>query len=264
MDLPRALTIAGSDSGGGAGVQADLKTFSAQGVYGASVITAVTVQNTQTVSGVHDIPTDIVAAQIDAVFSDIRIDAVKIGMLSSAEIIHVIAERLRHWQPRFLVLDPVMVSKSGCKLLQDSAIDALRAELLPLATIITPNIPEAEVLFGAEIGDAKAQEEAASAIARATGVAVLVKGGHGSNDANDVLGRPDGSAAWFNGERVDTRNTHGTGCTLSSAIACGLARGFSLEESIAQAKRYLTGALAAGLDLGRGSGPMDHMWQLSQ
>ena len=259
-----ALTIAGSDSGGGAGIQADIKTMTMNGVYAMSVVTALTAQNTTGVYGVLEVEPTFVEQQIDVVFDDIRPDAVKIGMVSSATIVDAIVAALVRNGATNIVVDPVMVATSGAELSSDTAVVALREKLIPLATVITPNIPEAEVLFGATIDSPQAQEDAARAIAQATGVAVLVKGGHGANDANDVLGRPDGSVTWFNGERIDTGNTHGTGCTLSSAIACGLAVGLSLEQSIDRAKRYLTGALAAGLDLGKGSGPMDHMWQLSR
>ncbi|MBR0460087.1 MAG: bifunctional hydroxymethylpyrimidine kinase/phosphomethylpyrimidine kinase [Victivallales bacterium] len=257
MDLPRALTIAGSDSGGGAGIQADLKTFSAFGVYGASAITSVTVQNTQTVSDVHDIPPEIVAKQIDAVMSDIRIDAVKIGMLSSPEIIRVVAACLRHWAPPFIVLDPVMVSKSGCKLLHDNAIDALRAELLPLATVITPNIPEAEVLASTNITDAASAEAAARTLLAFGPHAVLLKGGHAQSHANDLLATPD-SVTWLPAERIPVRNTHGTGCTLSSAITALLAKGTPLPQACRDAKAYVRRAMAANLNIGHGCGPLHH------
>ena len=261
--MKSVLSIAGSDSSGGAGIQADIKTIQAHHLFAQTAITALTAQNTTGVYGVLDVDPAFVEQQIDVVFDDIRPDAVKIGMVSSAAIVDAIVAALVRNGATNIVVDPVMVATSGAELSSDDAVVALREKLIPLATVITPNIPEAEVLFGAKIDGPQAQEEAAKAVAQATGVAVLVKGGHGANDANDVLGRPDGSVTWFNGERVDTANTHGTGCTLSSAIACGLARGFSLEQSIDQAKRYLTGALTAGLDLGKGSGPMDHMWQLA-
>ena len=235
--MKSVLTIAGSDSSGGAGIQADIKTIEAMGLFAQSAITALTAQNTTGVYGVHDVPPAFVSQQIDVVFDDIRPDAVKI------------------------VVDPVMVATSGSELASSEAVVALRQELIPLATVITPNMPEAEALFGERIATRGDQERAASAIARATSVAVLVKGGHGENDANDVLARPDGEVIWFEGQRVDTSNTHGTGCTLSSAIACGLAEGKSLEDAVSSAKAYITGALSAGLDLGKGSGPLEHMWQ---
>ena len=261
--MKSVLSIAGSDSSGGAGIQADIKTIQAHHLFAQTAITALTAQNTTGVYGVLDVDPSFVEQQIDVVFDDIRPDAVKIGMVSSAGIVDAIVSALARNAAENIVVDPVMVATSGAELSSDAAVIALREKLIPLATVITPNIPEAEALFGAQIDGPEAQEAAARAIAGATGVAVLVKGGHGANDANDVLARPDGSLTWFDGERIDTQNTHGTGCTLSSAIACGLAEGLTLEQSISQAKRYLTGALAAGLDLGRGSGPMDHMYQLS-
>ena len=259
--MKSVLTIAGSDSSGGAGIQADIKTIAAHGLFAQSAITALTAQNTTGVYGVHDVPPAFVAQQIDVVFDDIRPDAVKIGMVSSPGIVGAIAEALVRNKAANIVVDPVMVATSGSELASSDAVVALRERLIPLATVITPNMPEAEALFGARIATRADQEKAACEIAQATGVAVLVKGGHGGNDANDVLGRPDGEAVWFEGERIDNPNTHGTGCTLSSAIACGLAQGLTLVDSIAQAKRYITGALAAQLNLGRGSGPLNHMWQ---
>ena len=259
--MKSVVTIAGSDSSGGAGIQADIKTISAHRLYAQSVITALTAQNTTGVYGVHDVPADFVARQIDVVFDDIRPDAVKIGMVSSPEIVEAIAEALVRNGAQNIVVDPVMVATSGSELASNDAVVALREKLVPLATVITPNMPEAEVLLGSAVEGRDGQEAAARAIAATTGVSVLVKGGHGENDANDVLARPDGTVTWFEGERIPTVNTHGTGCTLSSAIACGLAMGQSLEESVAAAKRYITGALAYGLDLGKGSGPMNHMWE---
>ena len=259
--MKSVLTIAGSDSSGGAGIQADIKTIEAMGLFAQSAITALTAQNTTGVYGVHDVPPAFVSQQIDVVFDDIRPDAVKIGMVSSPAIVEAIAEGLKRNEARNIVVDPVMVATSGSELASSEAVVALRQELIPLATVITPNMPEAEALFGERIATRGDQERAASAIARATSVAVLVKGGHGENDANDVLARPDGEVIWFEGQRVDTSNTHGTGCTLSSAIACGLAEGKSLEDAVSSAKAYITGALSAGLDLGKGSGPLEHMWQ---
>ena len=258
--MKSVLTIAGSDSSGGAGIQADIKTIAANGLFAQSAITALTAQNTTGVYGVHDVPPDFVAQQIDVVFDDIRPDAVKIGMVSSAEIVDAIAAALVRNGAQNIVVDPVMVATSGSELSSSEAVVALREKLVPLATVITPNMPEAEVLFGKAVESREGQEAAARAIAASTGVSVLVKGGHGENDANDVLARPDGAVSWFEGERIDTANTHGTGCTLSSAIACGLAKGLSLEKSVEEAKRYITGALGAGLELGKGSGPMNHMW----
>lgn len=257
MDLPRALTIAGSDSGGGAGIQADLKTFSALGVFGMSAITAITAQNTQTVTAVQNIDSAIVAAQIDAVFSDIRVDAVKIGMLSSAEIIRCVAERLRQWQPAFVVLDPVMISKSGCHLLQPDAVSALREELLPLVQLLTPNLPEAEVICGRPVTSQDDMLAAAKAIHALGARAVLIKGGHSSEHANDLL--YDGhDARWLPGERLASRNTHGTGCTLSAAIAAYTAKGLTLQEACAAAKAYVRRAMAANLEIGEGCGPLHH------
>lgn len=258
--MKSVLSIAGSDSSGGAGIQADIKTIQAHHLFAQTAITALTAQNTTGVYGLLDVEPAFVAQQIDVVFEDIRPDAVKIGMVSSPAIVDAIAEALVRNDATNIVVDPVMVATSGSELSSNEAVIALREKLIPLATVITPNMPEAEVLFGAHIENAADQERAAVEIARATGVAVLVKGGHGENDANDVLARPDGTVTWFEGERVDTANTHGTGCTLSSAIACGLAVGKPLEEAVKSAKDYITGALSAGLDLGRGSGPMDHMW----
>ena len=258
--MKSVLSIAGSDSSGGAGIQADIKTIQAHHLFAQTAITALTAQNTTGVYGVLDVEPAFVAQQIDVVFEDIRPDAVKIGMVSSPAIVDAIVDALVRNGAANIVVDPVMVATSGSELSSNEAVVALREKLIPLATVITPNMPEAEVLFGAHIENAADQERAAVEIARATGVAVLIKGGHGENDANDVLARPDGTVTWFEGERVDTANTHGTGCTLSSAIACGLAVGKPLDEAVKSAKDYIIGALSAGLDLGRGSGPMDHMW----
>ena len=258
--MKSVLSIAGSDSSGGAGIQAEIKTIQAHHLFAQTAITALTAQNTTGVYGVLDVEPAFVEQQIDVVFEDIRPDAVKIGMVSSPMIVDAIVDALVRNGATNIVVDPVMVATSGSELSSDEAVVALREKLIPLAAVITPNMPEAEVLFGAHIENAADQERAAVEIARATGVAVLVKGGHGENDANDVLARPDGTVTWFEGERVDTANTHGTGCTLSSAIACGLAVGKPLDEAVKSAKDYIIGALSAGLDLGRGSGPMDHMW----
>lgn len=257
--MKTVLTIAGSDSSGGAGIQADLKTIAAHSLYGMSVITALTAQNTTGVFGIFEADASFVAAQIDAVFTDIFPDAVKIGMVSNAEIIRTIAERLRHYRPAHIVVDPVMVSTSGSSLLSSDAADALCAELLPLASVITPNIPEAQKLSGKSIQTTADMECIGRNIAEAYGVNVLMKGGHSVEDANDCLVLHEtGDIIWFKGERVDNPNTHGTGCTLSSAIACGLAGEKTLAESVASAKAYITRALKAGLDLGRGSGPLNH------
>lgn len=259
--MKAVLSIAGSDSSGGAGIQADIKTIAAHHLFAETVVTALTAQNTLGVAAVHDVPPDFIGAQIDAVFSDIRPDAVKIGMVSTVGAIAAIAQRLSRWGAASVVVDPVMVATSGARLIDEDALCALAELLLPCASVITPNIPEAEVLVGASIDDEAAAEHAARALGERFGVAVLVKGGHGSHDANDVLAMPGGDVEWFRHAAVKTANTHGTGCTLSSAIACGLAEGLSIPESISRAKRYLTGALQAGLDLGRGNGPVDHMWQ---
>jgi hydroxymethylpyrimidine/phosphomethylpyrimidine kinase len=256
-----ALTIAGSDSGGGAGIQADLKTFLALGVYGTSAITAVTAQNTQAVKAVQELPLDIIAAQIDAVVEDLRPDVVKIGMLSSAAIVKLVAERLRRYRLSPVVLDPVMVAKSGDTLLQSDAVQALIDELVPLAAVITPNIPEAERLIGGLIRTPNDQEEAAHRIVAFGANAAVVKGGHRSDSADDVLWH-DGQAVWFRAARVDTAHTHGTGCTFSSAIAGYLARGENLVASVRQAKDYLTGSLRCAPRIGHGHGPVQHGWRI--
>lgn len=258
----RVLTIAGSDSGGGAGIQADLKTFAAHGVYGMSVVTAVTAQNTLEVRSIHQVPPRIVADQIDVVFEDLGVDAVKIGMLSSAAIIRTVAERLRRHRPERVVLDPVMVAKSGDRLLSEDAVETLIRELLPLATVVTPNLPEAAWLLGrATLGAASEREDAARALGSA-GCAVLVKGGHGEGDTVEDLLSFDGALLRFRHPRVATRSTHGTGCTLSSAIAARLARGVDLAAAVEGAIGYLQGALRAAYPLGSGHGPVDHLWQI--
>ncbi len=261
MNVKKILTIAGSDCSGGAGIQADLKTISAHGMYGMSVITSVTAQNTTGVYGVCDMEPDFVGRQIDCVFEDIRPDAVKIGMVSNAEIIECIAKRMEQYRPEILVVDPVMVSTSGCMLLEDSALQILVSRLIPLASLITPNIPEARVLSGTEINDEKEMLQAARIIYEKTGTAVLVKGGHLTNQASDILYRvleDEPAETWFYGKRSDNPNTHGTGCTLSSAIACQLAAGQNLENGVAEAKQYISNAIQAGLNLGSGSGPLWH------
>lgn len=257
----KVLTIAGSDCSGGAGIQADLKTMTALGAYGMSVITALTAQNTTGVYGIADAAPEFVAKQLDCVFTDICPDAVKIGMVSRKDIITAIAAKLKEYHAKNIVLDPVMVSTSGSRLLAEDAMDALAAQLLPLAVVMTPNIPEAELLSGIRVETEREMEQAAQLIAEKYGGAVLVKGGHQIGTANDVLYR-DGTWTWFYGDRIDSPNTHGTGCTLSSAIACGLAEGRCVEESVRQAKAYLSGALASGLDLGKGSGPLDHCYKI--
>ncbi|MEK4969967.1 bifunctional hydroxymethylpyrimidine kinase/phosphomethylpyrimidine kinase [Cytobacillus sp. FSL R7-0696] len=259
--MKTALTIAGSDSGGGAGIQADLKTFSANGVFGMSVITAITAQNTVEVRSVQDIEINIIKDQIEAVFDDIQVDAVKIGMLSSSETVKIVADRLNHYSPKVIVLDPVMVSKGGHHLLKEQAIEALKAKMLPLATVITPNIPEAEVLSGMTIRTVEDMEQACKKLYELGPKAVLLKGGHLEGEPNDLLW--DGqSFNWFNGRRVETKNTHGTGCTLSSAIAAGLAKGEELIEAIQSAKNYISIAIEHSLALGHGHGPTNHFYEL--
>lgn len=258
--MKTALTIAGSDSSGGAGIQADIKAMTLNGVFAMSAITAITVQNTMGVTAVSEVQPYIVAGQIDAVFEDIVPDAVKIGMVSSAELIEVIAERLRAHNAQNVVLDPVMVATSGASLSSEGAVGAMVQRLFPIATVITPNIPEAEVLSGMKIESEGGMLAAAKLINEKYGCAVICKGGHSINDANDLL--YDGEVTWFNGRRIDNPNTHGTGCTLSSAIAANLAKGYGLKEAIHRAKDYLSGALEAMLDLGRGSGPINHAFDL--
>lgn len=267
--MESVLTIAGSDSSGGAGIQADIKTIAAHHLFAQSAITALTAQNTTGVYGVFDVPHEFVAQQIDVVFEDIRPDAVKIGMVSSPQIIDAIASSLERNHAENIVVDPVMVATSGSALIADAAVDALVERLFPLASVVTPNIPEAQVLCGFSIESAQDMERAADAIAQAVAErgakvpAVLVKGGHGigeSDAADDLLRLPDGTMSWLRGKRIENPNSHGTGCSLSSAIACGLARGEGVEQAVRSAKAYVAGALAAGLDLGAGSGPLDHMW----
>ena len=259
--MKTALTIAGSDSSGGAGIQADIKTMTANGVYAMSAITALTAQNTTGVYGILEVTPEFLANQLDCIFTDIRPDAVKTGMVSSSALIEVIAQKLTQYKAKNLVIDPVMVATSGAKLISDEAIETLKGKLLGLATLITPNIPEAQVLSGMDIRTAEDMERAAKAIYEAYGCAVLCKGGHQLNDANDLLYSKEG-AHWYHGRRIANPNTHGTGCTLSSAIASNLAKGYSLDEAVERAKTYISGALAAMLDLGKGSGPMNHMFDL--
>ena len=259
--MKTALTIAGSDSSGGAGIQADIKTMTANGVYATSAITALTAQNTTGVYGILESTPEFLANQLDCVFTDIFPDAVKTGMVSSTALIAVIADKLRQYKARNIVVDPVMVATSGARLISEEAVDALKEKLLPLATLLTPNIPEAEVLSGMTISDPAGMERAARAISEQYGCAVLCKGGHQISDADDLLWR-NGAGVWFRGRRIQNSNTHGTGCTLSSAIASNLAKGYDLDQSVRRAKAYISGALAATLDLGHGSGPMDHMFDL--
>ena len=256
-----ALSIAGSDSSGGAGIQADIKTMSAHGVFAMTAVTALTAQNTTGVTDILDSTPAFLSAQLDAVFTDIFPDAVKIGMVSSAELISVIAQKLRQYGARHIVVDPVMVATSGSRLLREDAVEALKTELLPLAEVATPNIPEAEILADMPIRTPADMEAAARKISEQYGCAVLCKGGHDLNDANDLLWK-DGAGYWFNGRRINNPNTHGTGCTLSSAIAADLAKGMALEDAVRRAKEYISGALAAMLDLGHGRGPMNHLFDL--
>jgi len=260
--MKTALSIAGSDSCGGAGIQADIKTMTLNGVYAMSAITALTAQNTTGVRGVQEATPEFLAQQIDAVFEDIRPDAVKIGMVSSAELIRTIAERLKFHKAVNVVVDTVMVATSGARLINEDAIDVLKNELIPLATLVTPNIPEAEVLSRMKIQNKDDMLKAANIISEAYHCAVLLKGGHSVSDANDLL-YDKGSYKWFCGKRIVNPNTHGTGCTLSSAIASNLAKGYDLESSVQRAKDYISGALAAMLDLGQGSGPMNHAFDLN-
>ena len=259
--MKTALTIAGSDSSGGAGIQADIKTMTANGVYATSAITALTAQNTTGVYGILESTPEFLANQLDCIFTDIFPDAVKTGMVSSTALIAVIADKLRQYGARNIVVDPVMVATSGARLISEEAVDALKEKLLPLATLLTPNIPEAEVLSGMTLSDPAGMERAARAISEKYGCAVLCKGGHQISDADDLLWR-EGAGVWFRGRRIQNNNTHGTGCTLSSAIASNLAKGYDLDQSVRRAKDYISGALAAMLDLGHGSGPMDHMFDL--
>lgn len=261
--MKTVLTIAGSDCSGGAGIQADLKTIAAHGLYGMSAITALTAQNTTGVYGIFETTGEFLAKQLDCIFQDIYPDAVKIGMVANQELIEVIGEKLKEYHAKNIVVDPVMVSTSGSRLLNEDAQEAAVNKLFALADVITPNIPEAEVLSGMSIHTKQDMSEAAKKLFSNVRGSVLLKGGHAVEDANDLL--YDGkNEHWYRGRRVNNPNTHGTGCTLSSAIACGLAAGKSLSESVDQAKRYITGALEDGLDLGKGSGPMNHMYQLKE
>ena len=261
MKMKTALTIAGSDCSGGAGIQADIKTMTIHGIYAMSAITALTAQNTTGVRAIQESTPEFLKQQIDAVFEDIYPDAVKIGMVSSSELICVIADRLNYYGARNVVVDPVMVASAGSSLIKQEAVQTLIRELLPISTLVTPNIPEAQVLSGRTIANKEDMISAAKQIGDSYQCAVLLKGGHSINDANDLL-CVNGEFTWFAGKRIDNPNTHGTGCTLSSAIASNLAKGFSLTESVQRAKDYISGALAAMLDLGKGSGPMNHAFPL--
>jgi len=252
MNKKTALTIAGSDCSGGAGIQADIKTMLANNVYAMSAITALTAQNTTGVTGIMEVTPQFLEKQLDAVFTDIFPDAVKVGMVAEANLVSTIARKLKEYHAKNIVVDTVMVSTSGTKLISDEAIETLKKELLPMADIITPNIPEGEVLSGMQIKTSEDMIAAAKKISEEHKVSVLLKGGHNINDANDLLYR-EGSYQWFPGKRIDNPNTHGTGCTLSSAIAANLAKGCSMEEAVEKAKEYISGALSAGLNLGKGS-----------
>ena len=260
--MKTTLTIAGSDSSGGAGIQADIKTMTMNGVYAMSAITAMTAQNTTGVRAIQESTPEFLKQQLDAVFEDIFPDAVKIGMVSSGALIRVIADRLKHYGAGNVVVDPVMVASAGSSLIRQEAVGVLMGELLPLAALVTPNIPEAQVLSGLTIRDREDMMAAAKHIADTCRCAVLLKGGHSINDANDLL-YADGELCWFEGKRIHTPNTHGTGCTLSAAIAANLAKGFSLTQSVRRAKDYISSALSAMLDLGQGSGPMQHNFGLT-
>ena len=259
-----ALTIAGSDSSGGAGIQADIKTMTCNGIFAMSAITALTAQNTTGVTAIMEVKPEFLKEQIKAVVTDIFPDAVKTGMVSSSALIKVISDSIKEYGLKNIVVDPVMVATSGAKLITDEAIETLKKELLPLATIITPNIPEAEVLFASKIQNQADMEIAAKEISSKFGCAVLLKGGHSLNDANDYLfdAKSGNDGIWFYGRKINNPNTHGTGCTLSSAIAANLAKGQSLSEAVKNAKAYISGALEAMLDLGKGSGPLAHNWNL--
>ena len=259
--MKTALTIAGSDCSGGAGIQADLKTMTMNGVYAMSAITALTAQNTMGVRAIQESTPEFLKQQLDSIFEDIYPDAIKIGMVSSSELIRVIADRLKCYNAKNIVVDPVMVATSGSSLMENTAVKTLVEELLPISTLVTPNIPEAMVLTGLTIETKEDMIVAAKKIGDDYHCAVLLKGGHSINDANDLL-YVDGEFTWFSGKRIDNPNTHGTGCTLSSAIASNLAKGFTLAESVQRAKDYISGALEAMLDLGKGSGPMNHAFDL--
>lgn len=257
-----ALTIAGSDSSGGAGIQADIKTMTANGVYAMSAITALTAQNTTGVTSIMEATPQFLAEELDCIFTDIYPDAIKTGMVASTDLIEVIADKLTGYKAKNIVVDPVMVATSGARLISEDAISTLKSKLLPLAKVITPNIPEAEVLSEMQIKSEADMEKAAEVICDRLGCSVLLKGGHQLNDANDLLWQKDEQATWFMGKRIDNPNTHGTGCTLSSAIASNLAKGYDLKTSVKYAKNYISGALAAGLNLGKGSGPMNHAFAI--
>jgi len=259
--MKTVLTIAGSDSSGGAGIQADIKTMVMHGVYAMSAITAMTAQNTMGVIAITESTPEFLRKQIDSVFEDIFPDGVKIGMVSSEPLVQVIVDRLQYYGAKNIVVDPVMIATSGASLMQSAAVEAIKKLLLPMATVVTPNIPEAEVLSGMKITDRFTMQEAAKYIGDAYGCSVLLKGGHNRGEADDLL-YEKGEITWFSGKRIENPNTHGTGCTLSSALASNLAKGFCLKESAKRAKEYVSGALLAGLNLGKGSGPLMHNFEL--
>ena len=261
MKLKTALAIAGSDCSGGAGIQADIKTMTMNGVYAMSAITAMTAQNTTGVRAIQESTPFFLMQQLDAIFEDIYPDAIKIGMVASSELIHVIADRLKYYNAKNVVVDPVMVATSGSSLIKNNALQTLITELLPISTLVTPNIPEAQALSGMNINTKEDMLSAAKYISDTYEIAVLLKGGHSINDANDLL-YANGESVWFEGKRINNPNTHGTGCTLSSAIASNLAKGYSLKESVQRSKEYISLALADMLDLGQGSGPMNHAFDL--
>ena len=259
--MKKVLTIAGSDCSGGAGIQADIKTMTVHKVYAMSAITALTAQNTTGVTDILEVEPSFLKAQLDAVFTDIKPDAVKVGMVSSSKLIEVIVEKLIEYKAKNIVVDPVMISTSGSKLLSDEAMETLKSKLINIADIITPNILEAEALSGIRIKNKSDMVLAAREIAKFYPGYILIKGGHLVCDAVDLLYKL-GEEHWFNGKKIDNSNTHGTGCTLSSAIACNLALGYNMPVSVANSKEYITGAIAKGLNLGKGSGPLDHMYNL--
>lgn len=267
MKYNKVLTIAGSDSGGGAGIQADIKAISAMGCFASSAITAITAQNTLGVDAVHPVPLDILAAQIDAVLSDIGTDAIKIGMLHSAEVVSLVADKIEQYGITNVVLDPVMVSTSGHKLIEDNAIEIMKNRLIPLARVITPNIPEAEILSGCTITAQQEFPQIATLLSHNNSTSVLLKAGHLNGDTltDYFYNAEDGSMTLLPSKRVDTRNTHGTGCTLSSALAAALARGESLTEAAISAKRYIEQAIITGAkyDIGHGHGPVNHFFALN-
>jgi len=260
--MKTALSIAGSDCSGGAGIQAGIKTMTMNGVYAMSAITALTAQNTTGVTGISEVTPEFLALQLDSIFTDIRPDAVKIGMVASSDLIKVIASKLKEYGAENIVVDPVMVATSGSALIKNDAVETMVKELLPISTLVTPNIPESEILSGMVIRTEEEMLAAAKKIGDDYGCAVLLKGGHSINDANDLL-YADGEFKWFYGKRINNSNTHGTGCTLSSAIASNLAKGYSVDEAVKKAKEYISGALEAMLDLGKGSGPMKHNFDLT-